>query len=131
MLETAELEAMQDASASAMPDTCTITRTVDGDVDPVTGVYSGTATTVYSGACRSRQYSNSQDASVMIGDLSDTLGRYVLTLPASATGIAIDDVVTISTDTDGDLDGRTFYVAHVPKQSWLIDRRLIIEDRER
>lgn len=131
MINSDELAAMRETSESAMPETCTITRADSADIDPVTGVYSGTPTTVYSGACRIRQYSNSQDAVVMIGDLDETLGRYILTVPASATGVAIDDVVTISSTTDDDLDGRTFYVSHIPKQSWLTDRRLMIEDRQR
>lgn len=131
MINSAELAAMRETSESAMPDTCTITRAGAADIDPVTGVYSGTPSTVFSGACRVRQYSNSQDAVVMVGDLDETLARYVLTVPASATGVAIDDVVTVSSTNDSDLDGRSFYVSHIPRQSWLTDRRLIIEDRER
>lgn len=131
MINDVELAAMRETSETAMPETCTVTRAGAADIDPVTGVHSGTPTTIFSGACRIRQFSNSQDAVVMVGDLDETLARYVLTVPASATGVAVDDVVTVSSTTDADLDGRTFYVSHIPKQSWLTDRRLMIEDRQR
>lgn len=127
MISDAELAQMRATSETALPDTCTITGGSTGTFDPATGEYTTTATTTYNGPCRIRQYGNAQDNVVLVGDLDAVLARYVVTLPASATGIAVNQVLTITASDDADLVGRSFNVAHVPTQSWLIDRRILIE----
>lgn len=127
MISDAELAEMQAVSQTAMPDTCTITASGGGSFDPATGEYTSTASTIYAGACRIRQYGNAQDNVVLVGDLDAVLARYVVTLPASATGIEINHVLTVTASDDPALVGRTFNVAHVPTQSWPTDRRILVE----
>jgi hypothetical protein len=141
VLTQAEIDGMRDTSASALPDTCTITRhdgepTLDAvtlDLDPAP------TATVYVGACRVRpRGTNEQDAQV--GDLAETLGDYIATLPATASpdsvtagdpnDVRVDDYLVVTASTDPILVGRPFQVRHVGWSSWQIDRRLGIEDRE-
>lgn len=141
MLTQAEIDGMRLTSASALPDTCTVTRpggepTLDEDtldLDPAESV------TVYTGACRVRpRASEEQDAQV--GDLHETLGPYVGTLPASAShdavtagdpnDVRVDDYLTVTASTDSSMVGRHFQVRHIGWSSWQIDRRIGLEDRE-
>jgi hypothetical protein len=141
VLTQAEIDGMRLTSASALPDTCTITRPsgeptlndTTGDLDPA-----GTET-VYVGACRVRPR-GSQEQDTQVGDLHETLGDYVGTLPASATAeqvtsgdpndIRLDDSLTVTASTDTAMVGRTFRIVHNGHGSWQIDRRIGLEDRE-
>lgn len=141
MLTQAEIDGMRSTSASALPDTCTITRPsgeptlndTTGDLDPA-----GT-TTIYVGACRVRQR-GSQEQDTQVGDLHETLGDYVGTLPASATDdrvtsgdpndLQVDDTLTVTRSTDPAMVGRPFAIVHNGAGSWQIDRRIGLEDRE-
>lgn len=141
MLTAAEIAGMRLTSASALPDTCTITRpggepTLDAvtlDLDPAASV------TVYAGICRVRPL-QAQEEDVQVGDLHETLGRYVATLPASAShdgvtsgdpnDVIVDDYLTVVTSTDTGMVGRSFQVIHNGQGSWQIDRRIGLRDRE-
>lgn len=141
MLTASEIAGMRDTSASALPDTCTITRpggepTLDEvtlDLDPAP------AETIYTGVCRVRPRAN-EEQDTQVGDLHETLGPYVATLPALAThdgvtagdpdDVRVDDYLSVLTSSDGSMVGRHFQVRHVGWGSWQIDRRLGIEDRE-
>lgn len=149
MLTTAELDAMRETSASALPATCTITRpTGDPTFNPTTGEYDVPAPqTIYTGACRIRTLST-QDINVLVGDLHETLGRYICTLPHTATGIEVDDFLTVTAGTDEAIDegydeeydadygdqvglvGRSFRITDVRWSEWHIDRRLVLEDKQ-
>lgn len=141
MLTAPEIAGMRDTSASALPDTCTITRTAaEATLDPVTGdLVPDPPTVIYSGSCRVRPR-GSQEQDTQVGDLHETLGPYVATLPAlsSATGVTagdpnnvrVDDYLEVTASTDGAMDGRAFQVRHVGWSSWQIDRRLGLDDRE-
>lgn len=141
MLTQAEIDGMHLTSASALPDTCTITRpsgeptldTVTLDLDPAGSV------TVYAGICRVRpRESEEQDSQV--GDLHETLSPYVGTLPAVAShegvtagdpnDVLVDDYLTVVTSTDPAMVGRSFQIRHLGLSSWQIDRRLGLENRE-
>jgi hypothetical protein len=141
MLNADEIAGMRDTSASALPDTCTITRpggepTLDAitlDLDPAT------PDTIYGGACRVRPRGTDEQDS-QVGDLHETLGDYIATLPALAThdavtagdpnAIRVDDYLTVATSTDPSMVGRHFQVRHVGWSSYQIDRRIGLTDRE-
>lgn len=141
MLTSDEIAGMRTTSASALPDTCTITRpggepTLDDvtlDLEPAEPV------TVYTGVCRVRPRGTDEQDS-QVGDLHETLGDYIATLPALAShdgvtagdpnDVRVDDYLTVTASTDGLMVGRHFQVRHVGWSSWQIDRRLGIQDRE-
>lgn len=131
MLTTAEIDGMRDTSRSALPATCTITRTAGpGTFDSTTGLYDNpTPTTIYTGPCRVRPQ-DTQQQDTEVGDLHETLGRYVATLPYDADGVQVDDFLTVTDGTDSQLADRPLRVLHVGWSEWEIDRRLIVEDRE-
>jgi hypothetical protein len=132
---------MRDTSASALPDTCTITRsggepTLDGDT---LDLEPAPAETIYSGACRVRPR-GTDEQDTQVGELHETLGDYTATLPALATDdrvtsgdpndVQIDDYITVTTSTDASMVGRHFQVRHVGRSAFQIDRRLGVQDRE-
>lgn len=141
MLTASEIAGMRDTSASALPDRCTITRPGgDFTLDPETlDSDPAEAVTVYAGVCRVRQR-DSQEQDSQVGDLHETLGPYVGTLPALRThdgvtagdpdDVRVDDYLTVTASTDGSMVGRSFQVRHIGWSSWQIDRRIGLEDRE-
>lgn len=141
MLTASEIAGMRDTSASALPDTCTITRPGgDFTLDAVTlDSEPADAVTVYAGVCRVRPR-GSQEQDSQVGDLHETLGPYVATLPALVShegvtagdpnDVRVDDYLTVVTSTDPSMVGRSFQVRHVGWSSWQIDRRIGLEDRE-
>lgn len=131
MLLQAELSAMRMTSQSALPDTCRITRAgEDPTLDTTTGLLApADLTTVYTGACRVRTR-EAQEQDAQVGELHETFGRYVATLPHDAEGIIVDDYLTVLTSSDADMVGRSFQVVHVGWGSWQIDRRIGLRDRE-
>lgn len=131
MLTDAEVAGMRTTSASALPDECQITREGGApSLDADTGDLDYPAVvTIYSGACRVRPGGTAEQEAV-VGDLHETLGDYVATVPHSAAGIEIDDFLTVTASSDADMIGRDFRVVHVGWSSWQIDRRLALEDRE-
>lgn len=122
---------MRTTSTSALPDTCTITRpSATRTLNTTTmATTPGPATPVYSGACRIRPV-DGQENDTEVASLLEVLGRYVVTLHYSADGIEVGDEWTGVTCTDGDLVDRTLWVKHVGIGSNLIDRRIIVQDRE-
>lgn len=149
MLTQHEIDGMRDTSASAQPDTCTITRPSDDPptLDVVTGVSTpAPAETIYTGPCRVRPR-EAQEQNVSVGDLHETLSPYVGTLPATAalaasyarTGVTVqgdpndvrtDDYLVVTASTDPSMVDRAFQVRHTGRSSWQIDRRIGLEDRE-
>jgi hypothetical protein len=142
VLTQAEIDGMRLTSASALPDTCTVTRSSDQpptldpdtlDSDPVP------AETIYTGACRVRPRAN-EEQDAQVGDLHETLGPYVGTLPADPdhdgvtagdpNDVRVDDYLVITASSDPSMVGRPFQVRHVGWSSWQIDRRIGLEDRE-
>lgn len=130
MLNDCELESLRATADSALPDYCEIRRQATGTFDPLTGLYTATGAIVFEGCCRIGPVGTASDSEVNVGDLAEVLGRFVLTLPYTAVGIDVDDVVTFTTASDPDLVGRSLYVAHVLREPILLSRRVIIEDRE-
>lgn len=131
MLTEAELAAMRDTVAAALPAVCTITSEGGAPVfDPATGSYTpADPVMVYDGPCRVRTL-HTQDMNVQIGDLPDGISRYVVTLPHTATGVARDQFLTVTDGTDPDLQGRPLRITDVQYSEWQLGRRLIVEDRQ-
>lgn len=131
MLTQDELDAMRDTSAAALPASCVISRPAGTPTfNPTTGQYdTPTPTTIYTGPCRVRTL-NSQDMNTTVGDLHETLGRYICTVPHTATGIEVDDFLVVTAGTDLDLEDRPLRVTDVRLSEWQIDRRLALEDQQ-
>lgn len=139
MLTQDEIAGMRTTSTSAQPDTCTVTRSTGEFVlDDVTGDSDPTeTTTIYTGPCRVRPR-DSQEEDVQVGDLHETLGPYIGTLPATdadATAgdpndVRVDDYLTVTASTDPTMAGRSFQIVHVGLSSYQIDRRIGLKDRE-
>lgn len=113
-----------------MLETCTITRgggapTFDG----TTGTYTTPAgTTIYSGPCEVQVSDGLTAQSEDAGGADVTLTRVTVKVPITATGIQIDDVVTITASAlDPDLVGQRFTVVAGHAKSFATARRLQVE----
>lgn len=141
MLNAYEIAQMRVTSTTALPDLCVIERAAGEPVlNPITlESTSGEPESIYEGTCRVRPR-GSQEQDEEVGELHETTGPYVATLPAlaSATGVAsgdpndvlVDDFLTVVTSTDASMVGRSFRIVHVGWSSWQLDRRLGLEDRQ-
>jgi hypothetical protein len=116
------------AAEANMADACTITRAGTPTTDDVTGKVTYSPTTVYSGKCRVQQrvpVSKPAD----IGQAAVWLERLELQLPMSVTGVASDDLVTITASVlDPDLVGRTWHVRELGHKTHATSRRVQIEE---
>jgi len=139
MLFQAEIDGMRDTSAAAQPDTCTITRPIgEPTLNLTTGALApGASETIYAGPCRVRPR-GSEELDAQVGDLHESLGPYIGTIPATTPAgaigdpneVRVDDYLTLTASTDPSIVGRPFQVTHVGWSSWQIDRRLGLQDRE-
>lgn len=131
MITALELESMREASRSALPAVCRITRPSGPPVfDPDTGSYTDPEPdVVYEGPCRVRTI-NTQDMDTQVGGLHESLSRYVGTVPWGCGDVQVDDMLTVTDGTDLNIVGRTFAVTDVRYSEWGIDRRLVLEDRQ-
>ena len=125
-----ELTAMQETADSALPDTCTITRvsTTAATFDDDTGQYTTpTPTTVYSGACRLRSGGRTTRSDES-GDRLVVVNEWTLTLPSDSAEVLVGDIVALADSDDPTIDDCRFRVAVVNPGSWLISRRLTVEE---
>lgn len=125
-MSAASLIARGQAAAEAlMVDACTITRAGTVSTDPDTGVQTTTSTTIYSGKCKVAQR-NLEGRDALIGEAADVLLRIEVHVPVTGTtGLAVGDLVTITTATlDADLSGKTFRVHDLVHKTFLTARRL-------
>lgn len=111
-----------------MTSACTISSVATGGVDPATGEYTQTVTTVYSGKCRLRWQSALADEVEGAGQIVAKQSP-VLSLPVEDSGgVAPDMVVTITANPlDTALVGRTFRVRGIQFQTHGTARRLQLE----
>lgn len=123
------LAAGRAAAEALMVDTCTIVRDPGpGTFNPDTGGYTDAAdTAVYTGPCRVQLRAlDAQTAD--FGGEAVALTRVQVLLPMTATGIAVEDLVTITQSAyDADLTGRTFRVEAVAAKTHATTRRLDCE----
>lgn len=116
------------AAEALMADACTIKRVTNQSTNDNTAVVTPTYSTIYSGKCRVQQtvpVSKPHD----VGEAAVWLQRLELQVPMSVTGIASDDLVTITASAlDADLVGRTFHVRELGHKSHMTARRVQIEE---
>lgn len=111
-----------------MVDACTIRHPTGTTSDDTTGQVTPTYTTVYTGKCRVQQtVPVSKPADV--GEAHVWLQRLALQVPMSVTGIASDDLVTITASVlDADLVGRPFRVRELGHKTHMTARRVQLEE---
>lgn len=127
--KTATLAGRRQAQ-SIMVDSCVILRY---GLVPVTNPETGTVTPssvaeVYGGQCRiSQSVKNARPYTV--GEAQEWLIRLQLQLPVTATGVQINDHVTIvATVLDPDLVGKTFVIREIAAGTHITSRRLQMEE---
>lgn len=141
MLNAYEIAGMRATSVTAQPDVCVIHRPASEPTlnETTLDLEPGTTTTVYAGPCRVRSR-GSLEQDVEVGELHETLGPYMGTLPALATApgitagdpndVRVDDFLTVTASTDAGIIGRSFRLVHVSWSAYQVDRRLGLEDRQ-
>jgi hypothetical protein len=83
------------AAEALMVDACTIQRVTGSSTNDTTGVVTPTYSTIYTGKCRVQQPFRSRNPTTS-AEARCGLQRLVLQVPMSVTGIASDDLVTIT-----------------------------------
>jgi hypothetical protein len=129
MSATTAVLAGRRAAEALMVDGCTIQRVTGTSTNDTTGVVTPTYSMIYAGKCRVQQIvpvSKPAD----IGQAQVWLQRLELQVPISVTGIASDDLVTITASLlDADLVGRTFRVRELGHKTHLTARRVQLEEQ--
>lgn len=129
MSATTAVLAGRRAAEALMVDACTIQRVTGTSTNDTTGVVTPTYSMIYAGKCRVQQIvpvSKPAD----IGQAQVWLQRLELQVPISVTGIASDDLVTITASLlDADLVGRTFRVRELGHKTHLTARRVQLEEQ--
>lgn len=111
------------AAEALMVDACTITRVVSASTDPDTGVVTPTYSTIYTGKCRLK-LPVAVARPVTVGEAQQFTQHPILSLPATTTGVQVDDILTITTSLlMPSLVGRIFHVRAVPGQSHMTAAR--------
>lgn len=131
LIPSAALADLRSLSASAMRDTCTVTRksATAPTYNTTTHLNSvPTPTTVYSGSCRIRALRSERDTEY-VGERA-ALNRYGATLPRTESTIEEGDILVVTASDDTQLVGRSFYVLSVVFSTDNIHRRLVLEDRQ-
>jgi hypothetical protein len=129
MSATTAVLAGRRAAEALMVDACTIQRVTGTSTNDTTGVVTPTYSMIYAGKCRVQQIvpvSKPAD----IGQAQVWLQRLELQVPISVTGIASDDLVTITASLlDAELAGRTFRVRELGHKTHLTARRVQLEEQ--
>jgi hypothetical protein len=108
-----------------IPDACTI-RAPDVTVF-ADGSYTTTpGAVVYQGPCR--VHPQGSDVVVEAGEQPVTQRTYDVTLPSTASGIEVDQVLTVTVSADPDLVGRPLRVTDAKVASIHVQRQLVAED---
>lgn len=106
-----------------MVDTCTITRVVSQTTDPDTGVVTPTYSTIYTGKCRLK-LAVAVARPIKVGEAQEFTQHPILSLPATTTGVQIDDILTITASLlMPSLVNRVFHVRAIPGQSHMTAAR--------
>lgn len=117
---------------SVMTDACTIVRPGDdpGEYDADSDTFTApSGTTVYSGKCRVRLSTPAVDRGVEVGANQFAAAAVVVTIPADSTGVALDDVVTVTAPAQSEpLAGCRFRVTAIQRASHATAVRLGCEE---
>ena len=129
---TSALARGQAAAEALMVDACTIRRgNGDSVVDDNTGVEPETFTDLYTGMCRVQQSPTGGGAQEQTpGEDYQLHQRLEVQLPLSVTGLAVDDLVTITAAAhDPELVGQVFVVRDLFAKTHPTSRRLGVTRR--
>lgn len=110
-----------------MVDTCTIRRVTGESMNATTLAMTPTYSTVYTGRCRV-QLRDAQAANPDAGEHGFVVGRTIVQVPVSATGVQINDEVVLSASVDADLVGRVLRVRGLFHKTHASARRLECEE---
>lgn len=107
---------------------CTISRPAGDPVfDPATGTYTDPVSiTVYSGPCQVAPVG--ADRVVQFGEQPTSLRQYDVTIVGLAEAVQVEDLVTVSSSADPQLDGLELRALDVKKGSLPTNRRLTCEE---
>jgi hypothetical protein len=105
------------AAEALMVDTCTIVRNSNASANVETGQIISTPQTIYTGKCRLKlpvAVARPEEA----GEAQLFTQHPTLSIPATTTGVQVDDIVTITASAlMPSLVGRKFHVRAIPGQS--------------
>jgi len=118
----------QAAARAIMLDTCLVRRLTGTATDASTGAVTPTYATVYSGACRFQQRSQSSASPHQTGPEPQFLAEMELHLPAGTTGLDSDDLVTAVTSQDPDLLGRQWHVRQTAHKTFVSAHRYSLSE---
>ena len=114
------------AAEALMVDAVVVKRKTGESTDADTGVVTRTYSTIYSGKCKIQQRAGVARPS-SVGEAEVFLSRLEMHVPASVTGIATDDIATITASAlDADLVNRVFHVRELAHKSFATARRYSI-----
>lgn len=110
-----------------MQDTCTIRQpSTRGPLDPTTKQHAEVpGAVVYTGQCRVKPAAGNQDRVVEAGEQPVSLWPFTVSVPMTAVGLGVDQVVTIDTSAlDPELPGTRLRIKQVALGTHLTARRL-------
>jgi len=114
------------AAEALMVDTCQIQRVASLATDPDTGVVTPTYSTVYTGKCRLK-LAVAVARPLTVGEAQEFTQHPILSLPATTTGILVDDILTVTASLLMPiLVGRVFHLRAVPGQTHMTAARFEI-----
>jgi hypothetical protein len=111
----------QTAAAALMVDTVTITRLTGNPTDG-NGNTTPTYATIYTGKCKIQQR-QAVARPENVGQAEVYISRLEMHLPVSVTGVASDDIATITASRDPDLVSRKFHVRELAHKTFDSARR--------
>lgn len=129
MTATSTLLRGRRAAEALMLDTVTVTRADPGatTTDPESGQVVPASTTIYTGVGKIQSSQRSLARPAMVGEAERYVTHLELHLPVSATGVAADDIATVTASTlDPDLVGCVFHVRELAHKTFLTARRFEI-----
>lgn len=126
-MANAAAEAGRARAESLMVDTCqVVTMSATATTDPVTGLETYTPTVRYTGMCRVRP--NYQNRQAEFGDQQVQVLSHLVSLPVSATAVAVDDEVVVTASLDSSLVGKRLRIRSVARGTHVTARRLACEE---
>src|ERR1700754_2936453 len=113
----------RDMPEAGMVDTCTIRRETGSVTDDFSGIITKTYLHVYDGKCEVKQVQALPETHE-VGEDSVVLSRMQLKVPATVTGVQVNDEVLMNTSVhDPDLPGKVLLIRGPAKGSHLTARR--------
>lgn len=130
MLSDAELEGMRAAAAELLADTATVSRDVEpGPFDPDTGAHDppGGPTEIATNVPVRVQPQSVRERRVVVADEVQTRRVYHASCPLDED-VRVGDTLTVTSSSDGWLEGRELVVRDVVGSALATIRRLVVED---